>query len=131
MPIVDRYRPRFAAWLALLAFLIAQLATAAYACPLVGNALQGTMAEDRMSAPCEEGMAIDRASSALCLEHCKVGQQLVDTPLPVIPVAAVSVWFFLVPSPVTDTSARRVSIEPLLARATSPPVLASTARLRI
>jgi hypothetical protein len=125
-------RTRPAAWLALLAVFFAQLATAAYACPLIENALKVPMAEAEMPAPCAEmDMDSPEAASALCVEHCKIGQQLVDNHSPVSPLCAAPVVVFFVPALVADLSALTGAIEPLLARATAPPVFASSRRLRI
>ena len=132
LAIVKRYRTRATAWLALLAVILAQLATAAYACPRIEDALQIPAAIATPATPCAEmGMAGPEAASTLCLEHCKVGQQLVDNHSPVVFVAAVAVVALFVPSPVADLSTPEGPVEPLLARATAPPVYASSSRLRI
>ena len=69
--------------------------------------------------------------SGLCVEHCKIGQQLVDTHPTVDHSAHAPVLMFVVATLVADTSTRSRSIEPLLARATAPPIFASSSRLRI
>lgn len=129
---VNRRRSRIAAWWALLAVFLAQLATATYACPHFEEALRAPAPKAEMSTPCA-GMGMERPAdpSALCLEHCKVGLQLVDNQPPVDYVAAAPVLVFFVATPVIDISAREVPAEPFLARATAPPVFASSARLRI
>ena len=81
----------------------AQLAIAAYACPLIEGAVEVPAANAGMGAPCAEiGMAGPEATSALCLEHCKVGQQLVDNHSPATPLVAVPVLLCFVPAPVLD-----------------------------
>jgi len=60
----------FAAWLAMLALLFAQLATAAYACPQLAQPL-----EMAMSADCDHEMA---QAPNLCERHCDYGKASVD-----------------------------------------------------
>ena len=129
---MSRGRTRLAAWLALLAIFFAQLATAAYACPDIEAALKAPPPAEKVSAPCDE-MGMDKAAdgSGLCVEHCKIGQQLVDTHPTVDHSAHAPVLMYVVATLVADTSARSQSIEPLLARATAPPIFASSSRLRI
>jgi len=121
-----------AAWFALLAIFFAQLATAAYACPDIEAALNAPSSAEKVSTPCDEmrmGKAAD--GSGLCAEHCKVGLQLVDThPIPDY-ADHQPVLVFLVTTLVADPSARSLSFEPPLARATAPPIFASSSRLRI
>ena len=120
------------AWLALLAVFFAQLATAAYACPLIEAALKVPVASTEQPTPCAEmGMDAPETASALCLEHCKAGQQLVDNQSPVSPVAAELVPLVVVAALAAPLSARTAAIEPLLARAAAPSVFASSSRLRI
>jgi hypothetical protein len=118
--------------LALLAIFFAQLATAAYACPDIEAALKVPPLAEKVSAPCE-GIGMDNAAdgTGLCVEHCKIGQQLVDTHPTADQSAAPPVLVFFVATPFADTSARSRSIEPILARATAPPIFASSGRLRI
>ncbi len=123
---------RLAAWLALGAIFFAQLATAAYACPDIEAALSGPPSAESVSAPCA-GMGMGKAAdgSSLCVEHCKFGQQLVDTHPTSDPSDRVPVLAFVVTTLVDDASARSRSIEPILAHATAPPIFASSGRLRI
>jgi hypothetical protein len=127
-----RRRTRSAAWWALLAVFFAQLATAAYACPLIAAALSVSMPASRMSTPCAD-MDMDGPTdqAGLCVEHCKVGQQLVDTHTPFDEMAPVLAGLFYVITVVNDLSIRAVPVEPPLARATAPPIYASSSRLRI
>src|SRR5688572_9019592 len=94
---MTRYRNRSTAWWALLAIFFAQMATAAYACPLVGEARSSATPSGEMSTPCAEMEKAPSANpTALCLEHCKVGQQLVDTHPVADDVASFPVLAFLV-----------------------------------
>lgn len=130
--IVNRRRTRFSALLALSAIFFAQLATAAYACPQIEAALSDSVPKAEVSIPCAEmGMEEPTDSPSLCLEHCKVGQQLVDTHPPVDQGSPALVLVFFVATVVADAPARGSSIEPILARAAAPPVFASSQRLRL
>jgi len=132
--VVNRVKPRVA-WLALLGIVFAQLTTAVYACPLIEAALDGSQPapqEVQVALPCD-GMAMDQpvTMTAPCLEHCNVGLQLVATHsssdhLPYLPTGV-----FLVVAVPTTTSSVESPTAPLLARAASPPVFASSNRLRI
>lgn len=131
LEIVKQHR-KPAAWLALLAVLFAQLAMAAYACPLIEEALQGPPSNVEATAPCADmDSAGSEAMSALCLEHCKAGGQLVDNHPPVTAFAPAPVVFFVAPTAVADSTVPARATAPLDARATAPPVFASSSRLRI
>ena len=120
------------AWWALLAVFLAQLATAAYACPQIAAALSGPPTTEA-STPCADmGMADDEDLASLCIEHCKVGQQVVDNQSPVPPLGTVLVLPHCLRATLTDlASAGDLVPERVLARATAPPVFASSSRLRI
>lgn len=121
-----------AAWLALLAIFFAQLATAAYACPNIQAALSAPPPTENVSTPCAKmGMGKAAGGSGLCVEHCKIGSQVVDTHPTPDAVAHPPVLVFMVATLLADPSARSLSFEPLLARTTAPPVFASSNRLRI
>ena len=130
--IVKHFR-RPAALLALLAVLFAQLATAAYACPLIQQVLNApVIAQGEAATPCAEmDMAVAEGMSALCLEHCKAGQQLVDnhSPVPALDVAADLA--FVVHASIADVTRPLRVPDPPAFRATAPPVFASSSRLRI
>jgi hypothetical protein len=129
---MSRRGNRFAAWWALLAIFFAQLATAAYACPLIEAALKVSTSMAQMDTPCAQmGMDGPADQSGLCVEHCKVGQQLVDTHTAVDHVTPVWISVFFVATLINDISVRAVPVEPILARATAPPIYASSSRLRI
>jgi hypothetical protein len=129
---VKRQRTRLVAWWALLAVFIAQLATAAYACPQIEAALSGPPAMDATTPCADMGMADEQDLSSLCLEHCKLGQQVVDTHSPVPQLDAAFVSPFFIRATCTDlASAVDLVPERVLARATAPPLFASSSRLRI
>jgi len=72
----------FAAWFALLAFVFAQLATAAYACPQ----MMGPQAAAAMS-DCDHGA---NPSPNLCESHCDHGKISVDPAKPLNPPPAIA-----------------------------------------
>jgi len=80
---VKRFRPRLAAWLALVAVCFVQMATAAHACTLVDAAARVPLAHTA-EAHCA-GMTSHEApvQGPLCLEHCNTGQKLFDHHSPV------------------------------------------------
>ncbi len=86
-----------------LALLFTQLATAAYACPMVSAALeQGAASADAEEMPCaatmSPGVMLDADQPGLCLQHCQVGSQTVDQTNPAsVPVPA------LLPTPTVRT----------------------------
>jgi hypothetical protein len=130
---VNRLTKRFVTWLALLGLVFAQLTTAAYACPLIETTLRGSQPVQpvQMASPCGDmGMDQPAAMTAPCLEHCNVGLQLVashsPTDVPYPPANA-----FLVVPLATDFPFVESPTAPLLARAASPHVFASSNRLRI
>jgi hypothetical protein len=136
---VNRRAKPCVAWLALLAIVLAQLTTAVYACPLIDAALGGSRTapqEKQIAMPCD-GMAMDMgmdqlpAMTAPCLEHCNVGLQLVASHSPSDHLPYLPTGIFLVVALPTITSSVESPTAPLLARAASPPVFASSNRLRI
>ena len=130
---MKRFRKPAAAWLALLAVLFAQLATAAYACPLIQEVLNAPVAaQGEVTTPCAEmDMAGAESKSALCLEHCKAGQQLVDNHSPVSALAVAAGLAFVVHTSIADVRRPLRVPNPPAFRATAPPVFASSSRLRI
>ena len=123
---------RAPAWLALFAILFAQLATAAYACPLLQKTPDIPVTGAQMETPCP-GMdtSTPDPASALCVEHCKAGCQLVDNHVPIdVPAITRDVLFIVDTLFVTaDVSTR--STEPSVVHAAAPPIYASSSRLRI
>jgi hypothetical protein len=92
-------RPLAALCAALLLF--AQLAVAAYACPML--ATTGGAEAAAPSSPCAEmqmsGAPLDEEQAALCLEHCRTGSHAADqghTPLALAPATLASVPLELV-----------------------------------
>lgn len=128
---VNRRRTRFASWLVLLSLFFGQLAIAAYACPLVDGTPAPSGQSAEISTPCADmasGSSPD--PSALCFEHCKADQQLVDTHPDVDPGASPLLFVYFANVPAT-AAALDLRVDTLFVRATSPPILASTSRLRI
>jgi hypothetical protein len=110
----------------------AQLATAAYACPHIEAALSLPPMSVEAETPCADMATPDPGTpSALCVEHCKVHDQAVDNHAPAPPVAALSPLPVAVETIRTGRSIGSVPVDSLLARATAPPVFASSSRLRI
>ena len=129
-----RVKP-YIAWLALLGIVLAQLTTAVYACPLIEAALGGSQSPPQAvqaTLPCD-GMAMDQpvTMTTPCLEHCNVGLQLVATHSPSDHLPYLPSGVFLVVALPTTSSSVDSPTAPLLARAASPPVFASSNRLRI
>jgi hypothetical protein len=129
-----RVIPRVA-WLALFGIVLAQLTTAVYACPLIEAALGGSQPapqELQIAVPSDE-MVIDQSMTmtAPCLEHCNVGPQLVATHSPSDHLPYQSTDVFLVVALPAIISSIEFPTAPLLVRAASPPVFASSNRLRI
>ena len=69
----------------MLAVLFTQLATAAYACPMLGVAVeQGAASADEEVMPCAAmmtgaaGVMLDAEQPGLCLQHCQGGSQTID-----------------------------------------------------
>jgi hypothetical protein len=127
---VKRVRHPFAAWLALFALCFAQIATAAHACALLDVSPPVPPAEVQ-GTPCAD-MAIDTVEDRpiLCLEHCKFGQQVVDdhaaAPIDapvVVPLIVAAVDICSVRLPLRGARTFAPSF--------SPPVFASSSRLRI
>jgi hypothetical protein len=132
--VIVKHRSNFVAWLALLGLVLAQLTTAAYACPLIESSLRGSpsVPQAQMAGPCD-GMAMDQpvTMTTPCLEHCNVGLQLVATHSPSDHLSYLPSGVFLVVALPTTSSSVESPTAPLLARAASPPVFASSNRLRI
>lgn len=81
MRLLSRQRNWLSGW-AVVLLLLAQWATAAYACPqLAGAAMEGVPAMAMASMPdCTGGMpAMDPEQPQLCKAHCELGQQSVQS----------------------------------------------------
>jgi hypothetical protein len=122
---------RLTAWLALLAVVFLQLATAAHACDRLEGRSAPSPVVAEAGAPCEHmGMPASPTRSGVCQEHCKADSQLVDphSPVAVAECAAVLAVFQELPSDTGAGTSRSALVVP---RATAPPVFASSGRLRI
>ena len=124
-------RPRaFAAIVALVALLFAQLAVAAYACPGVDGMKRVAVADD--TPPCHENPAPE-APTPLCQAHCQQGDSL-DTrgaSMPVVSLFALPVSWRPLPAAVSiapDVPGAQVS---LLERPTGPPLAVRHCRFNI
>ena len=109
-----RIRP-FAAWLALVAFVFAQLATAAYACPQMSDRPMSMASGD-----CDREMP---ASPNLCERHCDYGNASLDNPKPLVAPDLAVAFVRSVTIPPIATAVRaehraRVSTGPPLTRFT-------------
>ena len=127
-----KYRHRrILAWIALLGIAYSQWVLAVYACPLFAAA---NMAEHVAARGAKAGMPcaqMDAQQPLACAQHCHQGQQSVgawvsfhfaDAPT-AAPIPALS----LGPGAAAESDMQA----PLLARATSPPPLSRSRRLRI
>jgi len=72
-----KYR-HLVARLLLAAFVIAQAAVSAYACPGANDAANTTIAAESMSADCDMMPRLDPNAPTLCFAHCQPGQQNID-----------------------------------------------------
>ena len=130
-----RFRHRsFVAWIALLGILFSQLALSAYACPQLLPANQPAQMASHGDMPDMAGMPcadMDPAQPLMCAQYGQQGDQTVGSNLafdfhPVL-------GLLLVAPTVSQAGTEPESAlqAPLLARATSPPPLSSSRRLRI
>jgi hypothetical protein len=128
---MNRAGRRLAAWLVMLGLVAAQLTTIAHACPLIEAALAGAQMQAGVTEPCD---GMDSGSSmditAPCVAHCQFGSDAVNTTAPDQPVHAPLRAPLVVDAPVIRAAAES-RVSPVLARATAPPVFASSRRLRI
>ncbi len=124
---------RLAARLGIAALLFAQLAVAAYACPVMaapGEMTPAAISDDMHAAMphCEES---DSGTTNLCMQHCQAGSQAVQTspqtPLPAVAMLPFAV--FELPLPVSSPGV--VVLSTLPERETSPPPLLRFGFLRI
>lgn len=118
--------------------LFAQLAVAAYACPVPGT--QSALMTGAMSASvatvqdpsmdsvkaagtCDQMGQMDSSSPNLCLEHCRAGHQSSDTaPAPIVTAMSPALLYVLPTGlePVTGSSPSLPAMDPLLASAPPP-----------
>ena len=124
---------RLIAKVGIAAVLFAQLAVAAYACPVLtgtSDAVTAVVANDARNAMpgCSE---MDTGNANLCLQHCQAGDQSVQTtphaPLPAIALVPLAVVAQLEPPFARGIGALSARME----RQTSPPPLIRFGVLRI
>ena len=123
-----RMKRRTAAWASLLGLFLAQLTMLAHACPLIEAAI--APASVQTVAPCEgmgHGPPPDRP--LLCADHCDYGSHATNT-VSVDQPAQVSLAFLVIEA-AAPAPASPLHVVSLLARATAPPLFASSGRLRI
>ncbi|MEO5669768.1 MAG: hypothetical protein ABIR26_03655 [Ramlibacter sp.] len=110
--------------LSLCAMLVAQAALAGYACPGAGRAAEvAAMFEAQM--PCAEAMsqAMDEQEPGLCHAHCQSAQQTADHSQSPTFVGSLDLGAVLsVKAAAIQQLVTSLHQEPLLHRATSPPV---------
>jgi hypothetical protein len=104
---------RRCALFAVATLLLAQLTIVAYACPLDGAPAMST------EMPCHEA---GDAPEAQCTAHCQAGAQSVDQPKPLAPADVVAPLLAVVAVDFAAPAPRAVRTEPVLARATAPPL---------
>jgi|SRR5688572_5221984 hypothetical protein len=128
---VKSHRPRpFAAILALVAVLFAQLAVSAYACPGADAMTPAAVVADE-APPCHE-KPTQAEITPLCQAHCQQGDQSSDvraTALPAVTLLALPSPGMIV-SPVRDAFAMAM-LPSLLERPTGPPLAVRHCRFRI
>jgi hypothetical protein len=136
MGIMTRSLRFLAVAFALTAMLFAQLAVAAYACPVLGASLQSATPASGASAAAEdccERPATDGEQPALCHAHCQPGAQAFEKPAAAVPVqgpASTPVVALAVARQATLRLIPGVQ-KSLLLRATAPPVALRHCCLRI
>ena len=108
----------FSALLALLALLFAQIAVAAYACPMAGDC---------------GGMSLDSQQPALCQAHGLQGDQSLDKPSPPLPDPVAATRVPALPGALLDPAIPIASspLQSLLSRVTAPPLAVRHCCLRI
>lgn len=132
------FRRSVFAWIALLGILFTQFAVAAYACPSLPHTAseRAQAAGDSYGAPCPE-MAeqshaeFDAPQPHLCNQHCVQDGQASES-RSLAGIHQPFVLAFVLPEPdLSGLAGIRHAQQPELLRATTPPPLWRTARLRI
>ncbi len=118
--------------------LFAQLAIAAYACPMpatkststtssmgvsVATVQDQSMDSDKAISECDQMGQMDSSSPNLCLEHCRAGHQSSDTaPAPIVAAMSPALLYVLPTElePVMGSSPSLPAMDPLLASAPPP-----------
>lgn len=130
-PVSRRYT-RVVAWWMLLGVFLAQVAVAAYACPQMGMAPIEFATDAAMAEDCSgSGSKLPAGPSALCLEHCTSGQQLLDSQPTLDPLHFAPLTLTWVAAIAGELPAGAAPAASHLARSTSPPPLVLSQRLRI
>lgn len=119
---------KFVGLLSILAVLFAQLAVAAYACPIGAPDAAGELSMSSRS-PAAGDVAI--ATSALCQKHCQNEQQNFGDQVSFVPPFAFAPSIVMTVADVRDASAKPSAFIPALLRATSPPLSISNCCFRI
>jgi len=107
----------------LFSLLFAQLAVAAYACPILSQPPNLT-AVSMPDMPGCTGMDIDKSSPALCGAHCDTGHQSADTSAaPVVQPFVPCALELILPSMERSAPSQALSVASLpMTRVTSPPM---------
>lgn len=125
------FRRSLFAWITLWGIVFSQLAVSAYACPLLNpsNATEKVETKGDMAGmPCAE---MDMEQPTLCVQHCDQGNQAVGS-VPAPDFQPALVFLLVVPTlSLAEAPGETYVQASLLARATSPPPLWRSARLRI
>jgi len=112
-----RFIKKLAALLGMAALLFANLAVAAYACPMMASALEANSSATAMTSASD---SFDLSSPSLCQAHCQDGQQNVaDNGPTVLPFIASFTATLHLDAPLPFHSA---GSPPALLHATSPPL---------
>ena len=122
----------FAAIVALVAVLFAQLATSAYACPGMETMTRAAVSQQDVP-PCHE-QAPAEERSALCDAHCQQGDQSLGergTAVPAIVFAALPSSALASPVAFRDATPRPGAQSSLLERPTGPPLAVRHCRFLI
>jgi hypothetical protein len=107
--------------LMLAVMLFAQWAVAAHACDGVSAMQLAAQEMSAMPSDCEMAAPQDSSKDALCVEHCRVGQQASDTsPAPVV-FAAIPVLLYALPDAELGTPSVSFLHGALTAHAGAPP----------
>ena len=122
----------FAAVLAIVAVLFAQLAVSAYACPGMGGMIQAALAADD-TPPCHRN-PVPEEPTPLCQAHCQQGDQSLDkrgSSLPAASLVALPVSWRPLPASAPIAAEAPGAQVSLLERPTGPPLAVRHCRLRI
>lgn len=121
-----------AALVAVFGLLFAQLAVAAYACPMIGGGGQSLQSQSPTQDGACDGMPMDAAGSGLCHAHCHLGDVSADKTSPAVPDQT-STFVVITPGGLHQAVATLAPGEQrsILARATAPPLAVRHCCLRL